>query len=73
MASQLRGQSGEWTYLELPLVRLHPPQPDLIFLELAGGMTFLMLSLLPVIKSPCSLSAFVGSRINLDITVRARY
>ena len=36
-------------------------------------MIFLMLSLLPVLKSPCSLAAFVGSRINLDIEVRARY
>ena len=36
MASQWRRLSGEWTYLELPLVRLHPPQPYLVLLELAG-------------------------------------
>ena len=38
MASQWRRQSGEWTYLELPLFRLHPPQPDLVLLALAGDV-----------------------------------
>ena len=36
MASQWRGQSWEWSYLELPLVGLHPPQP--VLLELAGDI-----------------------------------
>ena len=38
MASQWRRLSGEWSYLELPLVGLHPPQPDLVLLELAGDV-----------------------------------
>ena len=38
MASQWRRQSGEWTYLELSLSRLHPPQPDLVLLALAGDV-----------------------------------
>ena len=38
VASQWGGQSGEWSYLDLPLVGLHPPQPDLVLLELAGDV-----------------------------------
>ena len=38
VASQWRGHSGEGCYLELPLVELHPPQPDLVLLEVAGDV-----------------------------------
>ena len=36
MASQWRGQSGEWSYLKLPLVVLLPPKPDLVLLVVDG-------------------------------------
>ena len=36
VASQWRGQSGEWSYLKLPLVVLLPPKPDLVLLVVDG-------------------------------------